>query len=160
LLQQVALPNPWDANEFLNQLERHRGREIDLCAVPWSFGDGTGAWKRAADYDLIAYAANTTSIHQDHIILHEVGHMVFDHRGRCVLSQQQAHRLAPHLQPAAFAHLLNGTSHRSEEAEAETFATMILARVARQDRREHSRRVLDESTAAALARVTAAFDPS
>lgn len=158
LLHHVPLPNPWDANEFLNQLERRRGREIDLCAVPWTSGDSTGAWKRNADHDLIAYAANTTSIHQDHIILHEVGHMVFDHRGQCVLSERQARRLAPHLRPAAFAHLLNTASHRIEEAEAETFATMILARVARLDRRERSRQALDESTAAALGRVTAAFD--
>lgn len=158
LLRHVMLPNPWNINEFLDRLERHRGRDIDLCAVAWTFGDTTGAWLRKSDHDIIAYPENTSSLHQDHIILHEIGHMICDHRGRCVLSAQKAHQLAPHLAPAAFAHLLDRVSAHAEETEAETIATMILARIARQDRRHRRSGTLDEPTEATLSRVTAAFD--
>ncbi|MFD2414819.1 hypothetical protein [Amycolatopsis pigmentata] len=131
----VGIPDPWSADEFIDRLERLRGREIDLCAVSWVSGESTGAWRRYADHDVIAYAANTSSIHQDLIILHEVGHLVLDHQGQCVLSVEDAQRLAPDLAPAAFAHLLDRVHGATEEHEAEMIATMILARIAAQRRR-------------------------
>ncbi|WP_460962101.1 hypothetical protein [Parasphingorhabdus pacifica] len=140
LLRTIGLPNPWDINEFCDRLERHRGRDIDLVpvrwtVVRWTVGESTGAWQRRDDYDIIGYAENTSSVHQDHIILHEIGHVISEHRGRCVLSVQEAQQRAPHLAPAAFAHLLDRVSVEAEEHEAETIATMILARIARQSRR-------------------------
>lgn len=158
LLRHVHLPNPWDINQWLDHLERHRSRDIDLCPVPWTLGDSTGAWQRRPDHDVIAYAENTSSIHQDHIILHEVGHLIANHRGRCVLSVQKAQELAPSLAPPAFAHLLDRVTVQAEEAEAETIATIILARIARQDRRYRTNRTLDDTTAATITRMTAAFD--
>uniref|UniRef100_UPI003F49A182 hypothetical protein n=1 Tax=Amycolatopsis sp. CA-151526 TaxID=3239921 RepID=UPI003F49A182 len=141
----VGIPDPWDVNTFLDRLERHRDRPIDLCAITWTPGTSSGAWRARADHDVIAYTSNTTGLHQDAIILHEVGHMIRHHRGRCVLSDEQAQKFAPGLAPAAFAHLLErvGTAH--EEHEAELIAQLILARVARQRPRrrggEFARRV-------------------
>ncbi|WP_019854328.1 ImmA/IrrE family metallo-endopeptidase [Actinopolyspora mortivallis] len=154
------IPHPWDIDDFLDRLEEHRDREIDLVAVPWTLGDSTGAWQRRENYDVIGYAENTTAVHQDHIILHEIGHVISNHRGRCVLSAQEAQQRAPSLAPAAFAHLLDRVSAAAEEHEAETIATMILARVSRQPRRRHRRTTqrLDASTAATLTRLTSAFD--
>lgn len=131
LLQHVRLPNPWDINEFLDRLERHRGRDIDLCAISWSIGDSTGAWRQYSDHDVIAYAENTSGFHQDHIILHEIGHMISEHRGRCILSEEDAQRIAPNLAPAAFAHLLDRVAGATEEHEAETIASLIHQRVSK-----------------------------
>jgi hypothetical protein len=125
LLRHTGLPSPWDINQFLDRLECHRGRDIDLCAIAWSSGDSCGAWQQHPDHDVIAYAENTTSFHQDHIILHEIGHMISNHRGRCVLSQEQARRIAPDLAPAALAHLLDHCGGQVEEHEAETIAALI-----------------------------------
>lgn len=130
--REVGIPDPWSVNEFLARLERFRGRDIDLCAVSWTPGDSTGAWRRYADYDVVAYATNTSPVHQDLIILHEVAHLLFDHRGQCVLAVEDAQRLAPDLRPSAFAHLLDRAHGVIEEHEAEVLATMILARVAAQ----------------------------
>jgi hypothetical protein len=33
LLCHTGIPNPWDINQFLDRLERHRRRDIDLCAI-------------------------------------------------------------------------------------------------------------------------------
>jgi hypothetical protein len=125
LLRHTGLPHPWDINQFLDRLECHRGRAIDLCAVTWHPGVSCGAWLARPDHDVIAYAQNTSGFHQDHIILHEVGHMISQHRGRCVLSDEEAHRIAPDLTPAAFAHLLGRSGAQAEEYEAETIAALI-----------------------------------
>lgn len=156
LITQIGIPQPWDINDFLDRLERHRGRDIDLCAISWTLGDSTGAWKKYSDHDVIAYAQNTSSTHQDHIILHEIGHMISEHRGRCVLSEDDAQRIAPDLTPTAFAHLLDRSAGKAEEHEAEIIATMILTRT-RQGRRHKTIR-LDDTTAATLTRLTSAFD--
>ncbi|MDX6295899.1 MAG: hypothetical protein QOH50_5122 [Kribbellaceae bacterium] len=125
LLRHTGLPYPWDINQFLDRLERHRRRDIDLCAIAWSPGDSCGAWQQRPDHDVIAYAENTSGFHQDHIILHEVGHLISQHRGRCVLSQEDAQRIAPDLAPAALAHLLDPSGGQVEEHEAETIAALI-----------------------------------
>jgi hypothetical protein len=125
LLSHTGLPSPWNINQFLDRLEHHRGRDIDLCALTWSAGDSCGGWERRHDYDVIAYAENTSGFHQNHIILHEVGHMISNHRGRCVLSQEEAQRIAPDLAPAALAHLLDRSGAQAEEQEAEMIAALI-----------------------------------
>lgn len=51
--------------------------------------------------------------------------MISQHRGRCVLSEDEAQRIAPDLAPAALAHLLDRTTGQAEEREAETIAALI-----------------------------------
>jgi hypothetical protein len=104
---------------------------------------------------VIAYAENTSGFHQDHIILHEVGHMISQHRGRCVLSQQRAQRIAPDLTPVALAHLLDCSGAQTEEQEAETIAVLI-----HQQTRIHPEPAIDVLPPAAderLARVAQIF---
>lgn len=155
LLGHTGIPDPWDINEFLDRLERHRRRDIDLCAITWSPGDSCGAWQQHSDHDVIAYTENTSGFHQDHIILHEVGHMISQHRGRCVLSQEQAQRIAPDLTPVALAHLLDRSGAQAEEHEAETIAVLIHQRA-----RVHLQPAIDVLPPAAderLARVAQIF---
>ncbi|WP_307845905.1 hypothetical protein [Saccharomonospora sp. NB11] len=161
VLSRTGIPQPWNLNDWLDRLERVRGRDIDLCAVPWSPGEPTGAWQRHADYDLIAYPDNTAGFHQDHIILHEVGHMLFEHSGRCVLSDEEARRIAPDLRPDAFTHLFGRTSTAVEEDEAEGFAHLVHARVAAARAvpppRRH-RTPPNRSSQTMVARLTTTFD--
>jgi hypothetical protein len=51
--------------------------------------------------------------------------MISQHRGRCVLSQEDAQRIAPDLAPAALAHLLDCSGAEAKEHEAETIAALI-----------------------------------
>jgi IrrE N-terminal-like domain len=155
LLQHTGVPYPWDINQFLDRLERHRGRDIDLCAISWTVGDSCGAWQQREDHDVIAYAENTSGFHQDHIILHEIGHMILRHRGRCVLSEDEAARIAPDLAPAAFAHLLDRSTGQAEEHEAETIASLIHQRV--RVRPQLTIDVVPPAAAQRLARVESIF---
>ncbi|SFE00469.1 hypothetical protein SAMN04487819_106206 [Actinopolyspora alba] len=154
LIGHIGVPHPWDINDFLDRLEQHRGRDIDLCPIVWTRGDSSGLWQQHADHDVIAYAANTSGFHQDHIILHEVGHMISRHRGHCVLSEQEAQRIAPDLAPAALAHLLDRATGESQEHEAETVASLLHQRARR---RPHVAGEAPPVTARRLARVDYIF---
>lgn len=125
LLAQTGIPRPWHIDAFLDRIEQARGRDIDLCAVPYRPGDSTGAWLRREDHDILVYPDNTAGPHQDHILLHEIGHMISQHRGRCVLSSEDAQCLAPDLDARAFVHLLDRAATVSEEQEAEMIAQLL-----------------------------------
>lgn len=155
LLQHTGVPQPWDINEFVDRLERHRGRDIDLCAISWTTGGSSGAWQQHPDHDVIAYAANTSGFHQDHIILHEIGHMISRHRGRCVLSEDDAQRIAPDLAPAAFAHLLERSNAEAEEHEAEMIASLIHQQV--RERQQVATDVMPAAKAHRLIRIDDIF---
>lgn len=134
LLSYVELPQPWSMNTFLDRLESHRNRQIDLHGFIWTPDLGsTGAWEAHEDHDVIAYPENTVAAHQDFIILHEVGHMISDHDRQCVLASIDAQNLAPTLGSAAFGHLLTSEGFVRAEAEADMIATLLLARIARGD---------------------------
>ncbi|TKG61506.1 hypothetical protein [Prauserella endophytica] len=126
VVTEVGLPRPWSINAFLDRLEPWHGREIDLCAVRWAVGESTGGWQRRGDHDVIAYPENTTGAHQDHIICHELGHMLQQHEGQCVLSVAEARAIAPSLSLTALGHLLQRADQAQEERDAERFATLLL----------------------------------
>ncbi len=159
VLRQTGIPQPWDINEWLDCLERARGRGIDLCALTWKPGDATGAWQPRDDHDVIAYPANTSGYHQNHIILHEIGHMLFQHSSRCTLSYEEARRIAPDLDANAYAHQLDHRDGTVEEYEAEQFAHILHARVTAQSvpPPRNYRPPQDGTTASLVARLTATF---
>jgi hypothetical protein len=127
LLREVPLPRPWSMNTWVDGLEQARGRDIDLVAVSYRPGDASGAWQAHEDYDLIAYTAQTSALHQDHIIAHEIAHMLCGHEGSCVLSEAEAAALAPDLSPRALAHLLTKVTTGTDEYEAELIAVLLLS---------------------------------
>jgi kynureninase len=87
-------------------------------------------------------------------ILHEIGHLVSAHEGQCVLTESDAQRLAPHLAPAALAHLLERSHGDAEEHEAELIVMLIYQRA--QDKSLIGRDVPDRA-ADRLARVADIF---
>ena len=75
--------------------------------------------------DYLFYRADATPLHRRHIILHELAHLVCEHRG-ILLDPATAFRdLIAH--PDGIATLLAQYS-REDEEEAEMFATLVLAR--------------------------------
>ncbi|GAA3580014.1 hypothetical protein GCM10022222_76000 [Amycolatopsis ultiminotia] len=127
LLREVPPPRPWSMNDWIDRLERHRGRDIDLLAVRYAPGRPSGAWQRHDSYDLVAYAAGTSTLHQDHIIAHEIAHLLCEHRGECVLSEAEAARLAPDLSAHLLSHLLTRVTTDSDEYEAELMAVLLMS---------------------------------
>ena len=127
------MPDPFTLTEFLDRLAARRGRRIELHPNDYVPGGACGMWLKLADVDLILYA-RTAPLHEEHIVLHEVGHMLCEHNGQAGLDDDLMRFLMPDLDPAMVRSLLNRGSYTdAEEQEAELLATLVLERVA--DRR-------------------------
>lgn len=66
----LDLPEVADVAELCRYLGEIRERPITLVPLPMPASHPCGIWVAARDEDLIFYDANTTSAHQEHIILH------------------------------------------------------------------------------------------
>lgn len=120
-----GIPRPFDLDELLDRIERHRGRPIDLHPTRVT-GGPCGLWLRRGDVDVIVYAENTSTVHQTHIVLHEIGHLVCDHRGACDLELGTvADLVAPDRTRLAEHMLTRSTYGTDDEQEAEMVGTLI-----------------------------------
>lgn len=124
--QEVGIPRPLDVDLLLDRLERHRGRPIDLHETTLTAGGPCGLWICQPDRDVIAFAADTTEMHKEHIILHELGHILPRHRGDCSLTAAVAPQLTPSVRVELIEHMLGRSAYAAvEEQEAEMIATLI-----------------------------------
>ncbi|WP_060575585.1 MULTISPECIES: hypothetical protein [unclassified Pseudonocardia] len=120
-----GIPRPFDLDELLDRIERHRERPIDLHATRIS-GGPCGLWLRRDDADVIVYPENTSTVHQTHIVLHEIGHMVCEHRGACALDLGSVGGLVSPERALLAEHMLaRSTYGTDDEQEAEMVGTLI-----------------------------------
>lgn len=81
LLRELDLPAPFGPRELCRRLSGHRGRPIRLMPYAIEQPGPFGIWFSTDAADLIIYQSQTTPAHQEHIILHEVGHIIAGHEG-------------------------------------------------------------------------------
>lgn len=125
-LRDLPLPIPFDVHVLAEAIAARRDRPIVL--QPQSLGDGvSGAWVAGPEVDIVFYEEHAAPLHQQHIILHELAHIVCGHKG---------------IPLAALESLLGDPSSRlrggkrenyrsPDEWEAEILASLILERVQR-----------------------------
>ncbi|MFF8828131.1 toxin [Streptomyces sp. NPDC015131] len=129
-LAALNLPQAADVAELCRHLSEIRGRPITLVPMRMPASHPCGMWVAARDEDLIFYDANTTSAHQEHIILHELGHIICCHRGAGWLDEASARLLFPNLDPDLVRDmLLRATYDDVQEQEAEVIAYLLSQRV-------------------------------
>lgn len=125
VLRELPLPAAFDVRTLCAELGARRGRPIRLLPVAGLF-DVCGLWIATDRTDLIAYEANTTAPHQDHIVLHELGHVLCDHFPATLSPAEQARILLPDLDPELVNRVLGRAGYTSvEEREAEFIATLL-----------------------------------
>jgi hypothetical protein len=91
-----------------------------------------GLWLSTPKADYVFHQVATSPLHQEHIILHELSHMIFDHAAVREPAEGPRTRLLPALDPDMVATILARTSYTSEqEQEAETLADLIGGRAQR-----------------------------
>ena len=132
LLRDVRVPDPFDVDAFCDDLSQSRGRPIHVLPQPGAVTDGTpcGVWIATAAEDVIFVEPGVAPLHREHIILHEVGHMICDHEPASPVARGLTGRLMPHLSPALVTRVLGRTSYATaQEQEAEMVATMIGSRI-------------------------------
>jgi hypothetical protein len=84
LLRELNVPAPFGPRELCRRLSEHRGREIRLMPFPIEAPGPFGLWLSTDTADLVIYQSQTTRSHQEHIILHELGHIIAGHEGEAV----------------------------------------------------------------------------
>ena len=155
LVEVGGIPDPFTIDEFIAKLAARRGRRIELRPNDYVPGGACGMWLKLADVDIIIYA-RTAPLHEEHIVLHEVGHMLGEHSGHAGGNDHFIRILMPDLDPAMVRSLLSRGSYTdAEEQEAELFATLILERAA--DRRPGRQAHLDADVAPEIDRLKSTF---
>lgn len=126
-LHDVEVPDPFSLDAFCELLEMKRGRGLHLHPFRVS-GVGTvpcGVYLSTKDDDHIFFDARTSPLHRDHIVLHEISHMLLDH-GTDRRLHETLGRLMPSIDQRTLETVLGRTSYSTQqEQEAETLATLI-----------------------------------
>jgi hypothetical protein len=125
LLRDLPMPVPFDARALCEQVAVRRGRPIRLTPVARLTGV-CGLWVATETTDLIFYEQETTHPHQEHIILHELSHLLCNHYPASLPLAEQAQSLLPDLDPEMVQRVLGRAGYSSaEEREAEMLASLI-----------------------------------
>ncbi len=142
----LRLPRPFALPRFCRELALRRGRPLTITIMPLAAEGGpSGAWIATDEADYIFVDQAATGLHREHIVLHELAHMIFDHRSAPPLSDVDAAALLPALSSETVARVLGRSRYTEvEEREAELLATMIArqARAAGRPDDEHEVRAL------------------
>ncbi|MFC9767695.1 hypothetical protein [Rhodococcus jostii] len=125
------LPTPWNIEELCASLATERDRALilhpmNLPALPF------GLWYDDGTRDNIVYRSTVTGFHRDHIILHEICHMLARHTQLPLRTSLDTGGRDVGLRPRERAAEINPYTARQEEL-AESFATIVLEKVFRLD---------------------------
>jgi hypothetical protein len=130
LARTVGIPAPFAMGEFLGRLSAHRdGRVVELLplAVEELPSGVCGLWLELAGRDIVGFPAAAARTHRDHIVLHEIGHMLAGHHG--VFAGAATEALLPDLDPEMVRSVLGRSVYGEvQEQEAELIASLILQR--------------------------------
>lgn len=127
VLQNVDLPVPFDLPAFCECLARQRGRRLHLHPfhVNTTGPLPCGVYLSLRDDDHIFFDGRTSPLHRDHIVLHEISHMLLGH-GTDSHLYETIGRLMPLIDQRTIETMLARNSYSTEhEQEAELLATLI-----------------------------------
>ncbi|WP_063774890.1 hypothetical protein [Kitasatospora azatica] len=132
IVRTLELPEPFGLSALAETLAERTGRPVEFLPLPaGSFGScGVLVSTERAEY--IGYPTGTTVLHQQHIVLHEVGHLLCGHQNVAAPADSAALGvLAPHLSTELVRRLLGRDVYSDvQEQEAELFASLVLHRQA------------------------------
>ncbi|TDD91845.1 hypothetical protein [Actinomadura rubrisoli] len=122
----LDVPEPFDLDGFCHRLGQQRNRPIRLLPLTTGVGTPCGIWVSAAEADYIFHEQGTSILHQQHIVLHEIGHMLLEHGSGPGPAGGRYASLLPDLDPELITTMLGRTAYDCvQELEAETFADLM-----------------------------------
>nr|CAG34041.1 putative regulator component [Streptomyces ribosidificus]CAG34722.1 RacB protein [Streptomyces ribosidificus] len=132
LLGQLALPHPFSIESLCAHVSANRRRPLHLHPLPLqaAVAGACGLWVATETDDHIFYEQRTARPHQEHIVLHEIGHMLFNHHAVTDIATTPTAGtpggLLGDLSPRLVRRILTRTDYSShQEQEAEMLATLI-----------------------------------
>ncbi|MCW2916704.1 MAG: hypothetical protein JWN52_4772 [Actinomycetia bacterium] len=129
-----VIPTPFDLDQFIAQLAEQRGRRIRLSSFSAHPDAPSGLVISTRGTDYILHARTGSPFFRDHVIAHELGHLLLEHPGQpgCTDPGELLSGLMPHLDPALITRILGRSTYthayaNARERDAEVFATLMLA---------------------------------
>src|SRR5262249_42226513 len=123
-LDALDLPNTCDISTLCNHLSQQRGRPIQLVPMAMQASHPCGMLVASGTTDFIFYDANTSKPHQEHIVMHELAHIICCHRGSGGLDDASVGLLFPDVDPELVRDMLQRTTYSHvQEREAEMMAS-------------------------------------
>lgn len=125
MVDRLNLPVPFSVDALVDEIAAQRQRPIRLFALsPGMVVNACGLWIATDTHDEIYVEEKTTPLHREHILLHEIGHILCDHEAGEDTSSLA--RFLPDLSPELIQRLLARTNYTSQqEQEAELVASLI-----------------------------------
>jgi hypothetical protein len=126
----------FELDHFVKYVQTARGRL--LVVLPYPFASTLfGLWIPGEITDYVFYSSRTHPIHQAHIVLHEIGHMLLKHRLRPLKDilppelwvEFQQVGLQGHVRSA-----LSASSYNDEEQECELFVSYLQRSIVEKNR--------------------------
>ncbi|WP_406134536.1 hypothetical protein [Streptomyces sp. NBC_01089] len=137
MIDRLELPSTLSIEILCRHIAARRGRPLHLHPLPReaATAGACGMWLATDAEDHIFYEQRTALLHQEHIVLHEIGHMLFDH-GASDEDGTGWGSFLPDLDVNAVQRLLRRTNYAtSQEREAELFASVLGTLVCKTSRR-------------------------
>ncbi|WP_329275964.1 hypothetical protein [Streptomyces sp. NBC_00691] len=131
LIGRYALSHPFQVDELCSAIAAERGRPLLLLPMPAVMPARAGVcgmWVSFGTSDHVYYNVVTSRTHQTHIVLHELAHILLDHREPSGPEPGMLAQLFPDLDPAMAARLLGRTRTKAttrQEQEAELLASVM-----------------------------------
>lgn len=123
----IEVPRPFSIEVLCGRISDLRGRPLHLHPTPLPSGPAMpcGMWISTANADHVFHVQGASALHQRNIILHEIGHMLWDHSGGHQGTGLAA--MLTDLDPAMVRRVLMRTRYSTpEEKQAEMMAALIL----------------------------------
>jgi hypothetical protein len=130
-LDGVDVPEPFDVDVFASTVAARRNRPLRLMPKQTATGP-CGVWIATPDADYVFFENGTSAIHREHIILHELGHLLGEHEAHETIDEDVLRQLFCGLDLDVIRRVLGRTSYSAaEEQEAEMIASIVLERAGR-----------------------------
>ncbi len=116
----VPLPPDFKTvEEFLEGISADRGRPIHLVEVPMPRRRVCGMWIGTDSADTIVISDQLRGVQRDHVVMHEVAHVVLDHEGvnRDLAGSVLGGGILTALDPTAVRRVLGRSRRYTEEQE-------------------------------------------
>ncbi|MEV6982171.1 hypothetical protein AB0M95_13040 [Sphaerisporangium sp. NPDC051017] len=131
LLRELTIPNPFEITTFCDSVSERRGKPMILTPAqmtPTAESCPYGLWVGFDHVDRIYYEQDTSPLHRDAIILHEVSHMLLGHSSD-VADALSLSGILPDLDPGKVRHWLSRRIYTTDnELQAELLSSLILER--------------------------------
>lgn len=131
-IEALDLPNPASVMATCERVAELRGRPIRILRHKLPAGSPCGLRVATRDTDYLVVQESASPAHQDLILLHELGHVLFDPEEGLPLDEDQLKVLIPQVDPATVTCMLGRSRYTlAREQAAEVFATLLFARTSR-----------------------------